>query len=634
MKNIVTKQRVFNVLTAGALVLGGLALGGCSSCSSQAPAGQSAASTTSATTSAASSTNSDVAPKSDQMEKIDQNTKLTVPNAISLTQADAEKVIVASGLRLGTVTTKPSDSVPVGCVISQEPKALSSVKANSTVNLVISSGKEKAKEIKVPDLKGLGKDEAKKRLTDLGLVAVAASPERTDAVAPGKVFKQSIAAGTTVAEGTKVIYTVALAPEKAQQATVPNVTGKTRDEAKSAIAKAKLSFDYTEAYSNNVAKGKVITQSIPAGTKVTPGTTVSVTVSLGAKPASNVKVPNVMSYTWTDAESTLRSAGLTARYTGDPAGIVVAQDVAAGTEVAPNTLVTVTLASPVKMVTVPDLVGLSVTSAEMATDEVGLALETNGMFHGTVTEQWPAAGTLVEERTTVTVTIDDSDFRMVAVPDLVGLSVASAEIEAENANFKLEIDEGGIHGTVDSQTPEAGELVDPNTTIHITVDDSDFRGQSDEEGTEEAVVDEVAPEPEETADDNKEVVFEDGPAEFGDANTKTVDDYKGTWQCDRATLTIAPAQDGETVFCTIEWGSSAFESAVWKYTCTLKDGKLVDGGKGVQMTTAYDTDGELASTNTVYTNGSAEFVLGDNGAITWNDSTGNAGAGMSFSKIG
>ena len=171
MKNATTKQRVINAFAAGTLALGLLTLGGCSSCSSQAPANQSAATTTS------SSTNSDVAPQSDQMEKIDKNTMLTVPNAISLTQADAEKAIVASGLRLGKVTTKPSDTVPKGCVISQDPKALSSAKANTTVNLVISSGKEKAKEVKVPDLKGLTQDDAKKKLADLGLVPVAAKPE-------------------------------------------------------------------------------------------------------------------------------------------------------------------------------------------------------------------------------------------------------------------------------------------------------------------------------------------------------------------------------------------------------------------------------------------------------------------------
>ena len=101
---------------------------------------------------------------------------------------------------------------------------------------------------------------------------------------------------------------------------------------------------------------------------------------------------------------------MSARYTGDPAGVVVAQDIKAGTMVAPHTLVTVTLASPVEMVKVPNLVGMSVTSAENATDAVGLALDVTS-WHGVITDQWPAAGTQVEVRTTVHATVDDSEFR-------------------------------------------------------------------------------------------------------------------------------------------------------------------------------------------------------------------------------
>lgn len=331
----------------------------------------------------------------------------TVPNVLSLTQADAEKSIISSGLQLGTVTKEASDTVPLGCVISQTPEPLTTAKANSKVDLVVSSGKQQAKEVNVPDLKGKSQEEAEKALSDAGLIGVAGNPEESDEVAPGLVFKQSIAAGTKVLERSKVVFTTALAPS---DVTVPDVTGKTKDKAKKAITDANLGFDYTTAHSNKVPEGDVITQSIAAGTKVKAGTTVSVTVSLGAKPEADVKVPDVETYSWSDAEAALRSAGLSARYTGDPAGVVVAQDIKAGTMVAPHTLVTVTLASPVEMVKVPNLVGMSVTSAENATDAVGLALDVTS-WHGVITDQWPAAGTQVEVRTTVHATVDDSEFR-------------------------------------------------------------------------------------------------------------------------------------------------------------------------------------------------------------------------------
>ena len=326
----------------------------------------------------------------------------TVPNVISLKQADAEKAIIASGLILGEVKKEASDTVPLGCVISQDPAALTSAKANSKVNLVVSSGKAEAKDVAVPDLKGKTQEEAEKALSDVKLIGVASNPEESDAVKPGQVFKQSIEAGKTVKEGTKVAFTVALAPA---ESTVPNVVGLARNDAKDAIGKADLGFDAVTAYDDKVAEGKVISQSIPAGTKVKSGTTVAVTVSLGPKPAADVKVPDVTTYSWTDAETALHSAGLAARYTGDPAGIVISQDVAAGTMVAPNTLVTVTLASPTPTVSVPNLIGMSPTAAEDLLADLGLSLDITGATSGTIIDQWPGAGTEVEVRTTVTVTV-------------------------------------------------------------------------------------------------------------------------------------------------------------------------------------------------------------------------------------
>ena len=323
----------------------------------------------------------------------------TVPDVVSLKLSDARTAIAASGLQVGTVTQQASDTVPAGSVISQDPKGLTNAKPNSKINLVVSTGKAELKDVVVPDLKGMTQSDAEKALKDVGLVGVASNPEETDAVKPGQVFKQSIEAGKTVKEGTNVAFTVALAPGEVD---VPDVTGKTKDEAKKAITDAGLGFDDTTAYNDSVPEGMVIYQSIAAGQKVKKGTTVTVSISLGAKPQDNVTVPDVMTYSWSDAQAAMRSAGLAVRYTGDPAGVVVAQDVAAGTKVAPNTLVTVTLSVPVQYVEVPDLVGKSVSAAENATDALNLALDADG-YEGTVIDQWPAAGTSVEEHSVVTV---------------------------------------------------------------------------------------------------------------------------------------------------------------------------------------------------------------------------------------
>ena len=331
----------------------------------------------------------------------------TVPNVVSLTQSDAEKSILSSGLQLGNVTFEASSSVPLGSVVSQNPKALTAAPANSKVDIVVSSGPESAKNATVPNLYGMSQADAKKALENVGLVGVPSNPEVTTEVQPGQVFKQSVAAGTSVPAGSSVAFTVAIAPA---QVSVPNVVGQMQADAKTAIEHVQLGFDYTVAYNDSVEKGRVISQSVAPGTRAQAGTIVTVTVSLGAAPTENVEVPNVVGYSWSDAEKAVRSAGLAVRYTGDPAGIMVSQDIAAGTQVAKNTLVTVSLSQPKQTVEVPNLIGMSVTSAEAATDNLNLVLDTSGATHGTITDQWPAAGTIVDERTTVNVTVDASDF--------------------------------------------------------------------------------------------------------------------------------------------------------------------------------------------------------------------------------
>jgi uncharacterized repeat protein (TIGR03806 family) len=65
---------------------------------------------------------------------------VSVPNVVGQTQAAASNLITTAGLRVGTVTTAASTTVPSGSVISQTPVAGASVASNSAVNLVVSSG--------------------------------------------------------------------------------------------------------------------------------------------------------------------------------------------------------------------------------------------------------------------------------------------------------------------------------------------------------------------------------------------------------------------------------------------------------------------------------------------------------------
>lgn len=392
---------------------------------------------------------------------------MVVPNVVSLTLPDAEKSIVASGLALGDVTYEASDTVPVGNVVSQSPEALSTDAPDKKVSVVVSSGKAAPKKVKVPDLKGMNQAAAEKELAKVGLKAVCDGSAETTESDPGTVFKQSIDAGTKVTEGTKVTFTIALAPSTV---TVPYVVSLSEADAEAALTNAQLNYDTTSVYSDDVNEGVVVSQSYAAGTEVQVGTTVSVAISLGPKPTETVTVPYVITYSWSDAEAAMESAGLIARYTGDPSGVVIDQDYDAGEQVDEGTVVTLTLSTTEPSVEVPNLIGLSVTSAEQITDNLGLSLD--GDNSGIIIDQQPAAGTYVDPDATVSVKTQPFDPVGVTVPNLVGLSAEEAYEVAEDAGLSLD---GENHGTVVSQMPDAGDTVEAGSTISVKVDDSDFR---------------------------------------------------------------------------------------------------------------------------------------------------------------
>jgi hypothetical protein len=65
----------------------------------------------------------------------------TVPNVVSMTQADAENAIVAAGLVVGTITNSYSNTVPDGYIVSQSLVAGIIVPNGTPVNIVVSLGK-------------------------------------------------------------------------------------------------------------------------------------------------------------------------------------------------------------------------------------------------------------------------------------------------------------------------------------------------------------------------------------------------------------------------------------------------------------------------------------------------------------
>jgi beta-lactam-binding protein with PASTA domain len=130
--------------------------------------------------------------------------RVSVPNVVRIPQADAEAAIKKAGLRVGTITSEPHDTVPTGSVISQSQAAGISVARGAGVNLLVSSGRPPQPHVPVPKVARIPQVEAESAILSAGLAVGTITRESHNTVPDGSVISQSLAAGTSVESGTAV----------------------------------------------------------------------------------------------------------------------------------------------------------------------------------------------------------------------------------------------------------------------------------------------------------------------------------------------------------------------------------------------------------------------------------------------
>lgn len=173
-----------------------------------------------------------------------------------------------------------SDSVPSGSVIRTEPKAGTALKQGQTVTIYISLGSNK-----MPELANMTSDAAKKRLDDMKLnLNVVTRDEASDSVPSGSVIRSDPVAGTALTKGQTVTLYVSTGSSKIK---VPNVMGKTLDEATKLLEAAHLNYRVNEVYDPSTPAGQVCSQSLLPDTEVDRGTYITIDVSKGPEPTES-----------------------------------------------------------------------------------------------------------------------------------------------------------------------------------------------------------------------------------------------------------------------------------------------------------------------------------------------------------
>ena len=240
-------------------------------------------------------------------------------------------------------------------------------------------GMTNPKEVEVPNVVGLTREEAEQKVKDVNLIFEVQSEEYNTEVKENHVISQEpkhMDNYNKVKEGTTIKVVISKGTEKAK---VPNVKGKEKEEAIELIEDVKLKAEVIEETSKTVKEGYVISQETDPDTEVNAGDTVKIHVSTGTG-IKQVTMIDVKGKTEADAKKALEDMGLVVNigYSEDTSkdnGVVLKQATEVGKVIDEGTTVTITVNKLAEIKTVPitvnvkSLLGGNIT--ETITDENG-----------------------------------------------------------------------------------------------------------------------------------------------------------------------------------------------------------------------------------------------------------------------
>ena len=275
--------------------------------------------------------------------------QVAVPALAGETQEDAETLLDEAGLE-GEYTEEASEDVEAGTVISSDPGEGQEVDAGSTVAVTVSAGPSP---VDVPDVTGMSESEAESALEEVGLSMTVAGEEDQAGTEADEVIRSDPRSGDTATPGEEVEVWVATGnytvpnvvgqtqesatemlesagfevdvteaesedatagtvtsqtpPAESSQAvgstvqivvaaepgpvTVPNVTGRTEEDARQVLGDAGFGISTEREASDSVAEGSVIRTDPEANSEVEEGATITLVLSTGPEETEEPTTP-------------------------------------------------------------------------------------------------------------------------------------------------------------------------------------------------------------------------------------------------------------------------------------------------------------------------------------------------------
>ncbi|MFI6150161.1 Stk1 family PASTA domain-containing Ser/Thr kinase [Streptomyces sp. NPDC051109] len=257
---------------------------------------------------------------------------------------------------------------------------------------------------KVPNLLGKTEAQAKSDLSAAGLGVKRVDRRFSDSFDRGTVMNSDPESGKRIRGNGAVVLTVSRGPEVV---VVPDVKGRPLEDAKAELTKSGLAPGMvTQAFSQDVAQGSVVSTDPTGGQKRSPDTAVAIVVSKGRP----VQVANVVGRPLDQARAALQDLGLKVETAAEqvnspfPAGTVANQSIGAGAQAATGDTVTLTVSKGPRQIPVPPVVGQEADVARKTLEAAGFKVKVERpflSFSNTVDAQSVPGGQSAPEGSTI-----------------------------------------------------------------------------------------------------------------------------------------------------------------------------------------------------------------------------------------
>jgi eukaryotic-like serine/threonine-protein kinase len=196
-----------------------------------------------------------------------------VPQVVGLLYDEAVTRLEAAGFKAKTGEERFVELAPKSTVLAQSPPPGASAPRGTEIVLDVSAGR---RQLQVPSVVGLTQSLAQDAIEKAGL-EVGDVSERESQSARGAVLETSPAVGTPVSPSTRVDLVVSSGPPAVE---APDVVGQSYSAARSMLEQVGLRLGdvLTDSLSTS-APQSVISQTPAAGTRLIPGSRVSLTIA-------------------------------------------------------------------------------------------------------------------------------------------------------------------------------------------------------------------------------------------------------------------------------------------------------------------------------------------------------------------